>query len=65
MGLIAGPDQGLPIINANANELRSAVGVGISWISPMGPLRLAFSKPVRSYKIDRTENVQFQIGTSF
>ncbi|HEX5697684.1 MAG TPA: outer membrane protein assembly factor BamA [Rhodoferax sp.] len=65
MGMVAGPDQGLPIINANANEVRSAVGVGISWISPLGPLRLAFSKPVRSYKIDRIENVQFQIGTSF
>lgn len=65
IGMVAGPDQGLPIINANANEMRSAVGVGISWISPLGPLRLAFSKPVRSYKIDRIENVQFQIGTSF
>ncbi len=65
MGLIAGPDQGLPVINVNANELRSAVGVGISWISPVGPLRLAFSKPVRSFENDRIQNTQFQIGTSF
>ena len=65
MGLIAGPDQGLPNINANANELRSSLGVGISWISPVGPLRLAFSKPVRTFDNDRIQNVQFQIGTSF
>jgi outer membrane protein insertion porin family len=65
IGMVAGPDQGLPLLNANANEVRSAVGVGISWISPLGPLRLAFSRPVRSFDNDRIENVQFQIGTSF
>jgi outer membrane protein insertion porin family len=65
MGLIAGPDQGLPDINANANDLRSSAGIGISWISPVGPLRLTYSTPVRKFDNDRIQNLQFQIGTSF
>ena len=47
------------------NTLRSSVGVGLSWISPIGPLRLAYAKPIRSFPGDRIQKVQFQIGTSF
>ncbi len=63
-GMVGGPDNGLAI-NADANSLRSSVGVGISWISPVGPLRLAFAKPIRKFDNDRIQNMQFQIGTSF
>ncbi len=45
--------------------LRSSVGVGLSWASPMGPLRLAFANPVRQFTGDRIQRLQFQIGTSF
>ncbi|MEO6624285.1 MAG: BamA/TamA family outer membrane protein, partial [Burkholderiaceae bacterium] len=47
------------------NTMRSAAGVGISWISPVGPLRLAISRPIRKFAGDKIQNVQFQIGTSF
>jgi outer membrane protein insertion porin family len=47
------------------SEFRSSLGVGVSWISPLGPLRLEFATPVRSFEGDRIQNVQFQIGTSF
>jgi len=47
------------------NDLRSSYGVGISWISPVGPLRLAFAKPIRKFDNDRIQTMQFQIGTSF
>jgi outer membrane protein insertion porin family len=46
-------------------ELRASVGVGLSWISPLGPLRLAAAYPVRKFAGDRIQNMQFQIGTSF
>jgi len=59
-GNIYGPDE--PIDAAN---FRTAGGVGISWISPIGPLRLAFATPIRSFDGDRIQNLQFQIGTSF
>ena len=48
-----------------ASELRASVGVGLSWISPVGPLRLAAAYPVRSFAGDRIQKLQFQIGTSF
>ncbi len=46
-------------------ETRASVGVGLSWISPVGPLRLAYAKPVRKFAGDRIQALQFQIGTSF
>lgn len=46
-------------------ELRASVGVGISWISPIGPLRIAIAQPVRKFAGDRIQRLQFQIGTSF
>jgi outer membrane protein insertion porin family len=48
-----------------ANELRASAGVGISWISPIGPLRIAIAQPVRKFAGDRIQRLQFQIGTSF
>jgi outer membrane protein insertion porin family len=46
-------------------DLRSSTGIGISWISPVGPLRLAYATPLRTFNGDRIQSVQFQIGTSF
>ncbi|HSI55285.1 MAG TPA: outer membrane protein assembly factor BamA, partial [Ramlibacter sp.] len=45
--------------------LRASVGVGLSWISPIGPLRVAAAYPVRKFPGDRIQKMQFQIGTSF
>jgi outer membrane protein insertion porin family len=39
--------------------------VGVSWISPLGPLRLAIANPIRKFAGDRIQKLQFQIGTSF
>ncbi len=59
-GNVFGPDE--PI---DTGTFRAAVGFGISWISPMGPLRLAWANPVRTFDGDRIQNLQFQIGTTF
>ncbi len=47
------------------SELRASAGLGLSWISPLGPLRLAYAQPVRKFAGDRIQKLQFQIGTSF
>ena len=47
------------------SEMRASAGIGLSWISPLGPLRLAFAQPVRKFAGDRIQKLQFQIGTSF
>ncbi|WP_180683381.1 outer membrane protein assembly factor BamA [Tepidicella baoligensis] len=47
------------------SDLRASAGIGVSWISPVGPLRIAYAKPVRKFANDKPQSVQFQIGTSF
>ena len=46
-------------------ELRASYGLGVSWISPVGPLRFGIANPLRKKVGDRIERFQFQIGTSF
>jgi outer membrane protein insertion porin family len=48
-----------------AKELRASMGIGLSWISPMGPLRFSYAIPVRKQSTDKIQQLQFQIGTSF
>jgi outer membrane protein insertion porin family len=47
------------------NSLRASAGVGLSWISPVGPLKLSWGKPLRVQRNDRIQRFQFQIGTAF
>nr|WP_233248320.1 outer membrane protein assembly factor BamA [Limnohabitans sp. MMS-10A-178] len=46
-------------------DLRSSVGIGLSWLSPMGPLRFSYAFPVKTQDTDKIQRLQFQIGTSF
>jgi outer membrane protein insertion porin family len=48
-----------------ASSLRASVGFGLSWISPVGPLKLSWGRPVRVQRNDRIQRFQFQIGTAF
>ena len=47
------------------SDFRASFGIGLSWISPVGPLRIAIANPLRKKPGDRIERLQFQIGTSF
>jgi len=49
----------------DVGSMRTSTGVGISWVSPVGPLRLAFAKPISKFDGDKIQQIQFQIGTSF
>ncbi|WP_420475063.1 outer membrane protein assembly factor BamA [Noviherbaspirillum sp. ST9] len=49
----------------DVSELRYAVGAGISWVSPIGPLKLSYGVPLNSKTGDRKQNFQFQLGTGF
>jgi len=59
-GGIYGPDEMIAL-----GDLRSSVGVGISWISPVGPLRIAVARPLSKFDGDKMQTLQFQIGSSF
>lgn len=47
------------------DRLRTSAGIGLSWISPVGPLKLSWGTPLQKFRGDRIERFQFQIGTSF
>lgn len=47
------------------NELRYSAGIGLTWLSPIGPLKLSIAAPLRKREGDRTQRLQFQIGTGF
>ncbi len=47
------------------SQLRYSAGLGISWISPVGPLKLSYANPLNAQPTDQKERFQFQIGTGF
>jgi outer membrane protein insertion porin family len=49
----------------DTGSLRSSYGLSIAWSSPMGPIRLDFSKIAKKEDFDRTQNFQFSFGTTF
>jgi len=46
-------------------SLRSAAGVGITWVSPVGPISLDFSQPITKESYDKTETMRVNFGTKF
>ncbi|MBN3809245.1 outer membrane protein assembly factor BamA [Paraburkholderia sp. Ac-20347] len=55
-------DEGSSI---GSNGLRYAYGVGLAWISPIGPLKLSLGFPLTKHEGDQYQKFQFQIGTAF
>ena len=47
------------------DSLRASAGIGVSWISPLGPLKLSYGVPIKKQPGDRIQKLQFQIGTAF
>ena len=48
-----------------ADSFRASAGLGLSWISPVGPLKLSWGAPLKKQPTDRIQRFQFQIGTAF
>ncbi len=51
--------------NVKFSDLRYSTGLGISWISPVGPLKLSLGYPMNAKTFDRVQRFQFQLGTGF
>lgn len=47
------------------DSIRAAAGLGISWRSPFGPVRLDFALPYSSEDFDEEEKFRFDFGTRF
>ncbi|RUO41214.1 outer membrane protein assembly factor BamA [Pseudidiomarina aestuarii] len=50
---------------SSPSDYRVSAGIAIQWLSPMGPLTLAFGRPLKSADEDRTQVFTFNFGTTF
>lgn len=66
-GVLTGVEKNLKTQNEilDKAEYRSSVGLSIAWASPVGPIRLDFSKILQQAKQDRTQRFNFNLGTNF
>ena len=46
-------------------DLRMAAGMEVRWISPFGPLRAAYGRPIDGPKDDRKWVFEFSVGSVF
>ena len=70
IGNVFSKDCGTSLLNINCSELdlgelRYSFGVGVTWITQLGPMSLAIASPTNEGPLDETENFQFEIGTQF
>jgi outer membrane protein insertion porin family len=47
------------------SDLRYSAGLGVSWFSPFGPLKLVFAKALNDKEGDEPQTLQFQFGQQF
>ena len=49
----------------SSNKVRSAVGIGVDYFTPVGPLNFSLSEVLSKSDTDRTEGFRFNLGTTF
>ena len=47
------------------SELRYSLGLGVTWITALGPMSFAISSVFGDDELDETETFQFEIGNQF
>ena len=49
----------------DSGSFRSAIGLGVDWATPIGPLNFTFAQPITKESSDITETFRFNLGTTF
>jgi outer membrane protein insertion porin family len=49
----------------NDDDIRSSIGVGVDWFTPIGPLNFSLAQPLSKSNNDKTESFRFNLGTTF
>ena len=47
------------------DDIRSSIGIGIDWFTPVGPLTFQFSETLSKADTDKEQSFSFNIGTTF
>jgi len=50
---------------SDPNTYRVSTGISLQWLSPMGPLTISLSTPLKKEEGDLTETFSFNVGTTF
>ena len=48
-----------------SNTIRSSTGLGMDWLTPVGPLSFSLTQPLTKDRSDKTETFRFNLGTTF
>ncbi len=51
--------------NIDFNLMRYSAGIALTWISPMGPLKVSVAEPLNDQSSDRLQAFQFMFGQQF
>ena len=49
----------------DSNQIRSSIGIGLDWLTILGPLNFSLAAPISKANTDKTQNFRFNIGTTF
>ena len=61
-------DAGQIYVNGDQKDnesFRYTAGIGVSWNSPIGPLKFSYALPLNEKPGDRIQKFQFQVGAVF
>ena len=47
------------------SKIRSSLGIGLDWFSPLGPMNFSLAHPITKADGDKTETFRFNLGTTF
>ena len=48
-----------------SQDIRSAIGLGLDWFSPIGPMNFSLTEVISKNSNDITETFRFNLGTTF
>jgi outer membrane protein insertion porin family len=51
--------------NFSFGSMRKSAGFGVTWYSPVGPMKLSLGWPLNEREEDRVQHFQFQLGNTF
>ena len=58
-------DTGMATNKFELNEMRVSTGLGVLWVSPMGPLKISIAAPIKDVEGDKKQLFQFTFGGAF
>ena len=65
IGSLWGIDDASSTSLVDSSSLRMSAGLGLSWRSPMGPIRIDLAKPILKEDYDVDQVFRFSFGTQF